>query len=125
VADLSREGLVRIAAEAFDDGPAAGYVVGCSCSECKEKLGALAGALLAALTDDAEGDEARVERLCEVMHDAYEEAAQRVGWETQVRSRAPWSHVPEANKATMRVAVEALLRAESARLRELLPEDQR
>ena len=47
--------------------------------------------------------------LCEVMHDAYEEAAKSEGWETQVQSRKPWSDVPEANKATMRVAVRALL----------------
>jgi hypothetical protein len=43
------------------------------------------------------------------MHDAYEEAAQVTGWETQERSRVPWSDVPEANKATMREAVRALL----------------
>ena len=50
-----------------------------------------------------------VERLCEVMHDAYEGAAKTLGWETQERSRKPWADVPEANKATMRVAVLALL----------------
>lgn len=50
-----------------------------------------------------------VERLCEVMHDAYERAAVSEGWETQERSRKPWSDVPEANKATMRVSVLALL----------------
>jgi len=33
------------------------------------------------------------------------------GWETQIRSRKPWSMVPEANKATMRGAVKALLDA--------------
>lgn len=54
-------------------------------------------------------DRFEIERLCEVMHDAYEEAAAKVGWETQARSRVPWSNVPEANKATMRVAVRALL----------------
>lgn len=50
-----------------------------------------------------------VERACEVMHDAYEAAAVQSGWETQERSRKPWSDVPEANKATMRAAVGALL----------------
>ena len=49
-----------------------------------------------------------IEHLCEVMHDAYEAAAVQEGWETQERSRKPWSEVPEANKATMRVAVLAL-----------------
>lgn len=50
-----------------------------------------------------------VERACEVMHDAYEEAAVKAGWETQERSRKPWADVPEANKETMRAAVAALL----------------
>lgn len=50
------------------------------------------------------------ERACEVMHDAYEAAAKREGWETQERSRKPWADVPEANKATMRAAVGALAR---------------
>lgn len=51
----------------------------------------------------------RVERACEVMHDAYERAAVGAGWETQAASRKPWADVPEANKATMRAAVAALL----------------
>ena len=50
-----------------------------------------------------------VEEACQVMHDAYEEAAVSAGWETQSRSRKPWAEVPEANKATMRAAVSALL----------------
>ena len=50
-----------------------------------------------------------LDRLCEVMHDAYEAAAAQSGWETQRRSRVPWADVPEANKATMRAAVTALL----------------
>lgn len=50
-----------------------------------------------------------VEAACEVMHDAYERAAATEGWETQERSRKPWADVPEANKATMRAAVGALL----------------
>lgn len=50
-----------------------------------------------------------VEEACEVMHDAYESAAVSNGWETQAKSRKPWSEVPEENKATMRAAVSALL----------------
>lgn len=50
-----------------------------------------------------------LDRLCEVMHDAYEKAAAGAGWETQERSRKPWADVPEANKVTMRAAVLALL----------------
>ncbi len=51
----------------------------------------------------------QIERACEVMHDAYEKAAVGAGWETQQSSRKPWADVPEANKATMRAAVAALL----------------
>lgn len=54
-------------------------------------------------------DTALVEHLCEVMHDAYEAAAVEAGWDTQARSRKPWSQVPEANQATMRAAVRAVL----------------
>lgn len=61
------------------------------------------------LPPEANGAVAELERLCEVMHDAYEDAAHRFGWETQERSRKPWSEVPEANKRTMRHAVLALL----------------
>ena len=43
------------------------------------------------------------------MHDAYEAAAAEAGWQTQQASRVPWADVPEANKATMRAAVTALL----------------
>lgn len=50
-----------------------------------------------------------IEKACEVMHDAYERAAVGAGWKTQEVSRKPWTDVPEANKATMRVAVGALL----------------
>ena len=50
-----------------------------------------------------------IEECCEVMHDAYEKAAIGEGWKTQIASRKPWADVPEANKATMRAAVEALL----------------
>jgi hypothetical protein len=54
-------------------------------------------------------DEQMVEQACEVMHDAYEQAALGAGWETNPASRKPWADVPEANKATMRAAVIALL----------------
>jgi hypothetical protein len=50
-----------------------------------------------------------VERACMVMHDGYERAAARVGWETQQQSRKPWADVPDANKDTMRAAVGELL----------------
>lgn len=52
---------------------------------------------------------ALVDAACEVMHDAYEQAALGAGWETNPESRKPWSDVPEANKQTMRAAVRALL----------------
>jgi hypothetical protein len=52
---------------------------------------------------------ARIDRLCEVLHDAYEKAAVGAGWETQPASRKPWAAVPEPNKQTMRTAVTALL----------------
>lgn len=50
-----------------------------------------------------------LERLCVVLHDAYEHAAVEEGWDTQAKSRVPWQEVPEANKRTMRRAVERLL----------------
>lgn len=50
-----------------------------------------------------------LETACEVLHDAYEKAAIGEGWKTQIASRKPWTDVPEANKATMRAAVGALL----------------
>lgn len=49
-----------------------------------------------------------VDEACQVLHNAYEEAALVYKWETQARSRKPWSEVPEANKATMRAAMLAL-----------------
>jgi hypothetical protein len=60
-----------------------------------------------------------VERYCEVMHDAYENAAVGAGWETNPASRKAWAGVPEANKATMRVAVRALLDALAPRVAEI------
>lgn len=60
-----------------------------------------------------------VEELCVLFHDAYEAAAVEAGWETQERSRKPWADVPEANKATMRATVRAVLESDwlAARLR--------
>lgn len=54
-------------------------------------------------------DEELIERLCERMHIAYEIAARGNGWSTQEASRVPWRDVPEANRQTMRQAVEAAL----------------
>lgn len=53
--------------------------------------------------------DALIERACEVIYDAYGAAAVTEGWETQERARRPWADIPEANKATMRAAVRALL----------------
>lgn len=50
-----------------------------------------------------------VEALCVLFHNTYEIAANITGWETQERSRKPWADVPEANKATMRRTLAALL----------------
>jgi hypothetical protein len=50
-----------------------------------------------------------IEKACEVMHNAYEQAAEGAGWETNPASRKPWCDVPAANRATMRAAVAALL----------------
>jgi hypothetical protein len=50
------------------------------------------------------------------MHNAYETAAVKLGWETQEASRKTWDEVPEKNKETMRVAVGALIDFLSERL---------
>ena len=50
-----------------------------------------------------------IERYCEILHDAYEDAAVKAGWETQRSSRKPWAEVTEANKETMRAAVSVLV----------------
>ena len=57
---------------------------------------------------------ADIERLCEVMHDAYEKAAAIEGWATQKASRKPWVDVPEENRRAMRYAVSVLLEAVEA-----------
>ena len=64
----------------------------------------------------------RIEHYCELMHDAYERAAVGAGWETQQASRKPWADVPEANKATMRAAVAALLDAVEGEISQRLAE---
>jgi len=53
--------------------------------------------------------DAFLDQACQVLHDAYEKAAPRHGWDTQTGSRKPWSDVPEENKATMREAVAEFL----------------
>lgn len=69
---------------------------------------------LAPLVSEGSQDTAQleldVEQACEIMHDAYEEAAVKAGWSTQEASQKPWIDVPEANKETMRAAVSALLK---------------
>jgi hypothetical protein len=57
-----------------------------------------------------------VEQCCIVMHNAYEVAATKTGWETQERSRKTWDEVPESNKETMRIAVGVLVDFLSERL---------
>lgn len=54
-------------------------------------------------------DDDLIEAACEVMHVAYEAAAARQGWATQLVSRVPWDRVPPENRATMRAAVSTLL----------------
>lgn len=54
-------------------------------------------------------DAHELDRLCSVLHTAYERASAATGWETQPETRVRWEHLPEANKETMRVAVSALL----------------
>ena len=76
-------------------------------SQQRDEAVAERDAALAAVTATPEN----VERLCEVMHDAYERAAVLEGWDTNPESATAWAHVPEANKRTMRVAVAAMLAA--------------
>jgi hypothetical protein len=51
-----------------------------------------------------------LESACEFLHDRYEEAAKTHSWQTNDKSAVPWADVPDANKATMRDAVAALLK---------------
>jgi hypothetical protein len=57
------------------------------------------------------GDAQSIERYCEMLHDAYERAAEHWGWATNPESRKPWADVPERNKMTMRMALGNLLAA--------------
>lgn len=50
-----------------------------------------------------------IDRLCKAQHEAYEQAAIEEGWSTNPKSRVPWEDVPEANKATMRKSMIAVL----------------
>jgi hypothetical protein len=50
------------------------------------------------------------------MHNAYETAAKKIGWETQEKSRVKWEELPVENQETMRVSVGALIDFLSERL---------
>lgn len=65
--------------------------------------------LITALRGSEQQSSDLIDAACEVLHDAYEQAALETGWETNPASRRPWGDVPDANKATMRSAVQALL----------------
>jgi len=54
--------------------------------------------------------EEEIERYCIILHDAYESAAIKNGWQTQQRSRKPWPDVPDENKKTMRDAITVLMK---------------
>jgi len=101
------DAVARIIDPAAWDGPAGFSAIGMSARRQAAKDVAERLAALRPPTPSVSA--AEVERLCEVMHDAYEAAAVEQGWQTQERSRKPWSEVPEANKATMRAAVTALI----------------
>lgn len=96
----AREDRQRVRFEAFVDPVQADAVV-----ELLEAFGAQPAAPRALHSPTPEV----IEEACEVMHDAYERAAVGAGWETNPASRKPWDGVPEANKVTMRAAVDALL----------------
>jgi hypothetical protein len=66
---------------------------------------------------------AAIEAAAEASHNAYEDAATRHGWETQERSRVPWSDVPEANKATVREAISAAIEAAEPYIREAIAQE--
>lgn len=52
-----------------------------------------------------------IEHLCRIQHDAYENAARKHNWSTNMKSRVPWDSVPESNKATMRDSMAVVLEA--------------
>lgn len=57
-------------------------------------------------------DNAQIEQLAEVAHDAYEAAAAGSGWQTQAASRKPWAEVPDANREATRAMIRAVLAAQ-------------
>ena len=50
-----------------------------------------------------------LDELAAALHDAYEAAAAKTGWQTNPASRVPWDEVPTANRTATRVAVRAVL----------------
>lgn len=60
----------------------------------------------------AERSEAEiVEAMARAGHDEYERVAPEYGWGTQEQTRVPWDDLPESNRAVMRAAYGAALRA--------------
>jgi len=51
----------------------------------------------------------QLDTLASVVHDTYEAAAARTGWQTNPASRRPWADVPEANRTATRAAIRAAL----------------
>lgn len=90
-------------------------------NDCHIRLGTDLAAILAAadavdparqtLTEIRNPSDALIERVCEAMHDAYEDEAFKVGWETNPASRRSWAEVPEGNKKAMRAGVRGGLTA--------------
>lgn len=50
-----------------------------------------------------------VEQLASEIHAVYEEAALKAGWQTQPRSRVPWSDVPPENQEATRAVARYVL----------------
>jgi hypothetical protein len=55
------------------------------------------------------GEQAAIEALCKIAHDAYERAAVVSGWTTNDRSRVEWADVPPETQAATRAAVLVML----------------
>lgn len=68
-------------------------------------------------------DEA-VERYCEIMHDAYEAAAEREGWQTELVSGVSWVVLDDVNKTVWRGAVRAVLPVVEADIRAKIHDEQ-
>lgn len=60
------------------------------------------------MTDTPRTDEL-TEEICAELHDAYERAAEKTGWQTQNISRKPWDELPEANANAMRDAIDEVV----------------